>query len=123
MTDTMVNRVMFDGTKAIGVDVHGPDGRQMIHAGRVILSSGALQSPQTLQLSGIGPADHLRSLGIDVVHDLPGVGENLHDHYQMRTVSSLKQKVTLNDQVRNPIRLAKMAMQWALFGTGPLTIW
>ena len=122
MTDTMVNRVMFDGTRAIGVDVQGSDGRQMIHAGRVVLSSGALQSPQTLQLSGIGPADHLRSLGIDVVHDLPGVGENLHDHYQMRTVSRLKQKVTLNDQVRNPIRLAKMAMQWALFGTGPLTI-
>ena len=122
MTDTMVNRVMFDGTKAIGVDVQGPSGQQMIHAGRIVLASGSLQSPQTLQLSGIGPADHLKSLGIDVVHDLPGVGQNLQDHYQMRTVSRLTKRITLNDQIRNPIELVKMAARWALFGTGPLTI-
>ena len=70
----------------------------------VILSAGALQSPQLLQLSGVGPADLLRGLGIPVVADAPEVGRNLQDHYQARMIVRLKQRISLNDQVRNPVR-------------------
>ena len=110
-TGAIVSRVIFDGRRAKGVEWAGPEGLKVSHGGKIVLAGGSLQSPQMLQLSGIGPADHLKSLGIDVVHDLPGVGENLQDHYQMRTVSRLTRPVTLNDQVRNPIGLAKMALR------------
>ena len=70
----------------------------------VILSAGALQSPQILQLSGIGPADLLRRIGVPVVADAPEVGRNLQDHYQARLIVRLKDRISLNDQVRNPGR-------------------
>ena len=85
----------------------------------VILSAGALQSPQMLQLSGIGPADLLRGLGVPVVADSPEVGRNLQDHYQARLIVRLKQPISLNDQVRNPVELAKMGLQWMFAGSGP----
>jgi choline dehydrogenase len=87
----------------------------------VILSAGALQSPQILQLSGIGPADLLRRIGVPVIVDSPEVGHNLQDHYQARLIVRLKDRISLNDQVRNPIELARMGLQWLLAGTGPLT--
>src|SRR5260370_21958930 len=87
----------------------------------VVLSAGALQSPQLLQLSGVGPADLLRGLGIPVAVDAPEVGRNLQDHYQARMIVRLKQPISLNDQVRNPYELAKMGLQWLLAGIGPLT--
>jgi choline dehydrogenase len=87
----------------------------------VILSAGALQSPQILQLSGVGPADLLRRLGVPVVADVPEVGRNLQDHYQARLIVRLKDSISLNDQVRNPLELARMGLQWMLAGTGPLT--
>jgi choline dehydrogenase len=122
VTGALVGRVLFDGPRATGVtwkDAHGP---QEAHGGTVVLSGGSLQSPQVLQLSGIGPADLLRRHGIDVVQDLPGVGQNLQDHYQMRFVLKLKERISLNDDTRNPLKLAKMAWDWAINGTGPLTI-
>jgi len=88
----------------------------------VILSAGSLQTPQLLQVSGVGPADHLRSLGIPVVHDAPEVGENLQDHYQARTIVRLKERISLNDHVRSPVGLARMGLQWLLHGQGPLTV-
>ena len=88
----------------------------------VILSAGALQSPQILQLSGVGPADLLRGFGIPVVADSPEVGRNLQDHYQARLIVRLKQRISLNDQVRNPVELAKMGLQWMFAGSGPLTV-
>ena len=118
----MVEKVLFDGVRATGISIRGEAGPEVIQAGHVILSSGSLQSPQILQLSGIGPADVLTRVGVDIVHDLPGVGRNLQDHYQMRTVSRLKRPITINDQVRNPIELAKMALRWVFAGSGPLTI-
>ena len=87
-----------------------------------ILSAGAVQSPQVLQLSGIGPAGVLREHGIPVVADIPQVGENLQDHYQARTIVRLKKKISLNDDVRNPLKLAWMGMQWMLRDYGPLTV-
>ena len=88
----------------------------------VILAAGALQSPQLLQLSGIGPAALLRRHGIAVVADLPGVGENLQDHYQARTIVRLRERRSLNDDVRNPLRLAAMGSQWLFGRSGPLTV-
>jgi len=93
------------------------------HAGcEVIVAAGAVQSPQLLQLSGIGPAELLGWHGIAVVADLAGVGENLQDHYQARTIVRLKARSSLNDDVRNPIRLVRMGAEWLFHGRGPLTV-
>ncbi len=75
--------VRFDGTRAVGVDYVSRGSARFAAAGEVILCGGAINSPQLLQLSGVGKADHLRSLGIDVVADLPGVGANLQDHLEV----------------------------------------
>ena len=75
-----VHRVIFDGNRATGVVVESGGEVFTVAGGQIILSGGAIASPQLLMLSGVGPADHLRSLGIPVVHDSPGVGQNLRDH-------------------------------------------
>ncbi len=80
-TQTLAMRVLFEGTRAVGVAYLKDGAEQQVRANKeVILSGGAVNSPQMLLLSGVGPADHLRSMGIDVVLDLPGVGQNLQDH-------------------------------------------
>lgn len=121
-TRALVGRILFDGNRATGIAWQGQSGPQKAHAKAVVLAGGALQSPQLLQLSGIGPADLLTQHGIPVIHDAQGVGRNLQDHYQMRTVLRLKQRISINDQVRSPVGLAKMAWDWAVHGTGPLTV-
>ncbi|MGP9810532.1 GMC family oxidoreductase [Rhodopseudomonas sp. NSM] len=122
ITRAQASRVLFDGTTAAGVEWIKDGQRIQARAEReVILSAGALQSPQLLQLSGIGPAALLRGLGIEIVADAPEVGRNLQDHYQARMIVRLKQKHSLNDQVRSPVGLAKMGLQWLLAGSGPLT--
>lgn len=79
--ETTVERIVFEGRRATGVILRGPDGlRRSVPAKRVIVTAGALQSPALLLRSGIGKADHLRKLGIEAVIDLPGVGQNLRDH-------------------------------------------
>ena len=95
-----------------------------VHAdSEVILCAGAVQSPQILQLAGIGPAKLLRAKGIEVVHDAPEVGENLQDHLQLRTIVRLTNpKESLNSQVRSPLGLAKMGLEWLLAQRGPLTV-
>ena len=118
-----VSRVLFEGTTAVGVEwiEHG-ELNQARAEREVILAAGALQSPQLLQLSGIGPAALLQEHEIPVVADAPEVGANLQDHYQARVIVRLKKKMSLNDQVRNPIELAKMGLQWLLQNRGPLTV-
>ena len=76
-----------------------------------MLSAGSLQSPQILQLSGVGPADVLNKVGVPVLLDLPGVGQNLQDHYQMRLVLEMNQKISLNDKVRNPLSVMMMGLE------------
>lgn len=116
-------RVLMQGQRAVGIEWSDGNTLHTAHAERdVILSGGAIQSPQILQLSGIGPADLLRRHEIDVLVDAPQVGKNLQDHYQARTIVRLKQKLSLNDDVRNPFKLARMGLQWLLKGTGPLTV-
>ncbi|MCE2463614.1 MAG: mycofactocin system GMC family oxidoreductase MftG [Dehalococcoidia bacterium] len=75
-----VHRIIFDGTRATGVEVESGGERFIVEGEEIVLSAGAIGSPQIQMLSGVGPADHLRSLGIQVVRDLPGVGQNLRDH-------------------------------------------
>ena len=123
ITGAHATRILFQDRRAIGIEwvAEGQQAQAMAER-EVILAAGALQSPQLLQLSGVGPADLLRSHGIDVVADLPGVGENLQDHYQARTIVRLKARISLNDDIRNPLRLARMGWEWLAHGRGPLTI-
>ncbi len=121
-THVQARRVLFDGTRAIGVEWI-EDG--MTHsaraAGEVILAAGALQSPQLLQLSGIGPAALLAAFDIPLVVDAPEVGENLQDHYQTRIIMRLKEKRSLNDGAKNPLTMAGWGLKWLVTGRGQLT--
>ena len=122
-THAHVTRVLFEGRTASGVEWVREGKVEGARAEReVILAAGAIQSPQVLQLSGIGPAELLRRLGVHVRVDAPEVGENLKDHYQARTIVRLKERMSLNDQVRNPLELAKMGLAWLLKNSGPLTV-
>ena len=122
-THALVSRVELENGLATGVTWTTNGKTYSATAKReVILCAGALQSPQILQLSGIGPAEVLKEHGIPVVVNSPEVGENLQDHYQIRLLLKLTQKISLNDDVRNPIKLAKMGFDWLLKGRGPLTV-
>jgi choline dehydrogenase len=91
-------------------------------AGEVILSAGAIQSPQLLQLSGIGPARLLSSLGIPVVADLPGVGENLQDHLALRLIYKCTKPITTNDALRNVWAKGLTGLKYVLSRRGPMAI-
>ncbi len=122
-TGALVSRVRFAGRRAERVEWHDANGAHVTRATReIILAAGALQTPQILQLSGVGPATLLRRHGIDVVADLPGVGENLQDHYQARTILRMRERRSLNDDVRNPLKLAAMGLAWLRDRAGPLTV-
>jgi choline dehydrogenase len=123
LTRAQARRVTFSGTRATGIEwIQGGQLHQATAAREIVLCAGTIQSPQLLQLSGIGPSDLLRSLDIPVIVDAPEVGCNLQDHYQARIIVRLKKPISLNSQVRNPVALAKMGLQWSLFGQGPLTV-
>lgn len=130
LTGVQVTRVLIERGRAVGVEwlpagaSAGDAGarRQARVDGEVLLAAGALQSPQLLQLSGIGPAGLLRAHGLAVQVDAPEVGENLQDHYQARVIVKLKHKLSLNDAVRSPAGLARMGWQWLKEARGPLTV-
>jgi choline dehydrogenase len=113
-TRTFVERVVFDGTRAIGVQVKG----QTIRASEVILCGGAINSPQLLQLSGIGNASELAELGIAGVADLPGVGENLQDHLEVYVQCASKLPVTVAPAYKWRNR-PLVGLKWLLFKSGP----
>jgi choline dehydrogenase len=122
-TNAQATRVLFEGNRAVGVEWASGRDRCRARAGHeVILSTGALQSPHLLQLSGVGPAALLRQHRIEPVVDAPEVGENLQDHYQARVIVKLRRPVSLNDQVRSLRGLARMGAQWMFQGKGPLTV-
>ena len=121
--DALVSKVILENGRATGVEWALGGKVKRAHASReVILSAGTIQSPQILQLSGIGPADLLRAHGIDVAVDSPEVGDNLQDHYQARLILRLKERLSLNDAVRNPLELARMGLEWLVAARGPLTV-
>jgi choline dehydrogenase len=116
ITGAQATRIVFDGARATGVDyVHNGKSYTANTAGEVILSGGAINSPQLLQLSGVGPAPHLRDHGIDIVADRPGVGDDLQDHYNGRLMYRCRAPITLNDALSNKARgaleLARYAFQ------------
>ncbi|MEM9523611.1 MAG: GMC oxidoreductase, partial [Pseudomonadota bacterium] len=123
LTKAHTQRVLIENGRAVGVsyrDASGTDKTVRAEC-EVILSSGAIGSPQLLMLSGIGEADQLRNHGIDVVRDVPAVGRNMQDHLQARLVYKCREP-TLNDEVRNPFNQIRMALKYALFRAGPMTM-
>jgi choline dehydrogenase len=117
-TRTMVNRVLFDGTRAVGVEAVHRGQVERIDANEVILCGGAINSPQVLQLSGVGNAGELRALGIDVVRDLPSVGENLQDHLEVYVQYSSLQPVSVAPAMKWRNRPA-VGLKWLFFRSGP----
>lgn len=118
ITGALVLRVLFEGRRAVGVAyATGRRAEEARAAREVILSGGAINSPQILMLSGIGPADHLRSHGIDVVADLPGVGENLQDHIETYVQHACTQPITLYSAMK-PLAQLKIGIGWMLFRKG-----
>ena len=118
-TRAFVTRIVFDGTRATGVEVvRGRSGARRIDAGEVLLCGGAINSPQTLQLSGVGNAQDLKALGIDVVEDLPGVGENLQDHLEVYVQYACTQPVSVAPYLRWRNR-PMVGLRWLLFKKGP----
>jgi choline dehydrogenase len=113
-----VNRVLFDGQRAVGVEVAGRTGPERIEAGEVILCGGAINSPQLLQLSGVGNAAELEALGVDVVHDLPGVGEHLQDHLEVYIQYASKQPVSVAPAMKWRNR-PWVGFKWLFFRSGP----
>jgi len=123
VTEALAHRVLLDGTTATGVEYQSPEGIQQASASReVIVSGGAINSPQLLQLSGIGPRELLESHGIECRVDLPGVGENLQDHFQIRVVYECTQPITLNDLYHSPVKKLKAGLQYLFTRKGPLTL-
>jgi choline dehydrogenase len=116
-------RILFEGKRAVGIEYTGKNGKATVRAGReVILSSGAIATPKLLQLSGVGPGEALRELGIPVMTDLPGVGANLQDHLQLRTIYKLRDVRTMNVEYQSLFKRGLMAAQYALFRKGPMTM-
>jgi len=121
VTDATVERIIFDGRRACGI-AYRRDGKpeQAKTRGEVILSAGAYGSPHLLQLSGVGPAGLLSDVGIDVVADLPGVGENLHDHWMLRVLHRVKNARTLNSFLKTPLHKAAMGAGYLLGLKSPM---
>jgi choline dehydrogenase len=123
MTHAAVSRLRFSGRTCTGVEFTHRAGRFFVEPRReTILAAGAIGSPQLLQVSGVGNADHLARHGIPVVHDLKGVGENLHDHLQIRLQYKVKNAKTLNGIANSLWGKALMAAEYFAFRTGPLTM-
>ncbi len=122
-THAHATRILFEGKRAIGVEILQKGNlRRILARKEVVLSAGAIASPQLLQLSGIGNGAFLQEHGIEVVHHLPGVGENLQDHLQLRPIYKVKGVRTLNEEYRSLFRKGQMALEYALFRKGPLTM-
>jgi len=122
-TKALVTRVLIENKKAVGIE-YSQNGtlHQAKCSGEVILSAGAIGSPQILQLSGVGEGAFLKTKGIDVQHDLPGVGKNLQDHLQVRMIYKINRPVSINDTVRNPFKKVMMGLEFLFNRSGILTI-
>ncbi len=117
----LVHRVVFEGKRAVGLEYARAGVLHRVHArGEVLLAGGSINSPQLLQLSGVGPGELLRSHGVAVVHDLPGVGENLQDHINTRVVYRVRRANTLNEISRSWWRQARTGLEYVLARRGAL---
>ena len=122
-TQAQVSRLLFDGRRARAV-VYRRYGAEVIAEARreVLLCAGALQTPQLLQLSGVGPAPLLMHHGIPIVHDSPGVGENLQDHLQARVIFECTKPITTNDDLKSVWRKLKMGIEYVFTRSGPMAV-
>lgn len=122
-TGALATNIAFEGRRAARITYrHNGETRTAAVGRELVLSGGAINSPQLLQLSGIGPGALLQSLGVKVVADLPGVGNCLQDHYQARNVYECTRPLSVNDEVRSPLHKVAAALRWVFFRTGPLAI-
>ena len=122
-TDAHATRILFSDRRAVGVEYVRGGRREAARAHtEVILAAGAFNSPQLLQLSGLGPAALLRELDIPVLHDMPAVGANLQDHYNGRLVFESAEAFTLNDVVSHPLRKLREGLRYYLMRKGFLTM-
>ena len=123
VTEALVSKVLFEGRKAVAVQ-YAKDGKQVQATAtrEVILCGGAINTPQLLELSGVGPAALLRGHGIPVVLDQPDVGEHLQDHLQARIVLKCTRPITVNDDMQSWWRMARMGLRYALLKKGPLSV-
>ncbi len=123
ITNAQVEKIEIENKRATGVTYKDRSGNwQTVHANKeIILSGGAINSPQLLMLSGLGEADQLKEHGIDVIADLPGVGKNMQDHLQARLVYKCNEP-TLNDEVSSLFGQAKIGLKYVLFRAGPMTM-
>jgi choline dehydrogenase len=123
VSHALVRRITLEGRRATGVEWLAGNQPFRARAGaEVILAAGAINSPKLLELSGIGQAERLAGLGIPVLHDLPGVGENLQDHLQLRTVFRVQGTRTLNDMAGSLWGKARIALQYGLTRSGPMSM-
>jgi choline dehydrogenase len=123
MTRTHVRRILLEGKRAVGVEVEQGGAVKRIGARReVIVSGGAINSPVLLMNSGIGPAAELRQVGVEVRHDLPGVGKNLQDHVQARFTFLTRAPGTLNEILTSTRQQALMALEWLFSRSGQLAV-
>ena len=123
LTNATATRVLTEGRRATGIEIAYGGKRQQVKARReVVLSAGPLKSPQILELSGIGNAEVVQKHGIDVVHHLPGVGENLRDHPNVRLTYECTKPITINDVLRNPLLRLKEGMRFVFKRKGMQTI-
>jgi len=120
IADAHVERVVFQGRRAVGIRYRRYGHVQTVSAAReVILAAGAIGSPHLLQVSGVGDPEHLRGIGIDTVHALPAVGRGLQDHYAVRVAHRVTRPITLNERARGP-RLLWEIGRWLATGKGLL---
>ncbi len=122
ITLAQARRILFDGARAVGIEYERDGRREIAHCdGEILLSAGAINSPQLLQLSGIGDPDLLKGVGIGIVHAQPSVGANLQDHLQARMVLKTNRPITLNDTVRTPLQRLGAGIDYVLRRRGPLS--
>ena len=122
-SNALASRVLFSGRRAIGVEYRQGEATRVAHANvEVIVAGGTFNSPQLLQLSGVGPAALLRAHGIDVVADMPGVGADLQDHLQVRMQYRCTDRITMNDVVHSWRHRTGAGLRYALFRKGLLAI-
>lgn len=123
VTEAFAEKLVLDGKRVTGVQFRRGGQRFVVRAAReVILSGGTINSPQLLMLSGIGPQQHLRELGIPVVIDAAGVGQNLQDHFGGQITWKCRQPITMNDIMLSNRRKMMAGLRWLLFRNGPLSI-
>ena len=120
--NALVTRLLFKETKCVGIEYRQGGKTLTANASEIILCGGAFNSPQLLQLSGVGPRALLERHGIPLVHDSPGVGEDLQDHFFVRTFWRCRKAITVNDDMASLWRQARVGLQYLLTRTGPLTV-